>query len=96
VPRPSGDRIMFVAPLGRLPQENPQRALNKLLSLNNGHTDVARFSLDKDTRTVNLICVRNCSSVDTRQLRFVLDTMSTSFQRLGIPFVNEFGLKQES
>ena len=96
VPKPSGDKVMIVVPLCGLPEGNLLRAFAKLLSLNNGHTDVTRFSIDQETRTINLICIRNCSSLDTRQLRAVLDTMSTSAQRLGIPFMNEFGLKEEN
>ena len=67
----------------------------KLLSFNNGHTDVARFSVDKETRTINLTCVRNCSSFDFRQFRHTLDSMSTSFQRLGIPLMKELGAKKD-
>jgi serine/threonine protein kinase len=95
VPKPSGDKIAIVVPICRLPEGDAQRIYAKLLALNNGHTDIARFSFDKETRTINLTCIRNCSSIDSRQLRHILDSLSTVSQRIGGPLMTEFGMKKD-
>jgi serine/threonine protein kinase len=94
VPKPSGDQIVLVAPLFRLPEGNASRVFIKLLSINNGHTDVSRLSLDKETHMLNLMCVRNCASLDTGQFRHTLDTISATFQRLELSLVKELGVKE--
>jgi hypothetical protein len=94
VPKPSGDQLVLVAPLFRLPEENASRVFIKLLSINNGHTDVSRLSIDKETHMLNLVCIRNCASLDTLQFRHTLDTISAQFQRLKSSLMTEFGVKE--
>ena len=91
VPKPSGDQVAFVTPIFNLPEGDSSRVYSRLLSLCNGHTDVGRFSIDEETRTVNLTCVRNCSSLESRQFRHTLDAISTAYQKLASPLVQEFG-----
>jgi Tir chaperone protein (CesT) family len=91
VPKPSGDQIAFVTPIFRLPEGDSFRVYSRLLSLCNGHTDVGRFSIDEETRTVNLTCVRNCSSLESRQFRHTLDAISTAYHKLANPLIQEFG-----
>jgi serine/threonine protein kinase len=91
VPKPSGDQVAFVAPIFRLPEGDSYRIYSRLLSLCNGHTDVGRFSIDEETRTVNLTCVRNCGSLESRQFRHTLDALSTAYHKLANPLIQEFG-----
>jgi serine/threonine protein kinase len=91
VPKPSGDQVAFVTPIFNLPEGDSSRVYSRLLSLCNGHTDVGRFSIDEETRTVNLTCVRNCSSLESRQFRHTLDAISTAYHKLANPLVQEFG-----
>lgn len=91
VPKPSGDQVAFVTPIFRLPEGDSFRIYSKLLSLCNGHTDVGRFSVDEETRTVNLTCVRNCASLESRQFRHTLDAVSTAYHKLANPLIQEFG-----
>ncbi len=91
VPKPSGDQVAFVTPIFNLPEGDSFRIYSRLLSLCNGHTDVGRFSIDEETRTVNLTCVRNCSSLESRHFRHTLDAISTAYHKLANPLVQEFG-----
>lgn len=95
VPKPSGDQVVFVAPVFRLQTGDSFRIFVRLLSLCNGHTDVGRFSIDEETRTVNLACVRNCSSLESRQFRHTLEAMSSAYHRLALPLRQEFGKAQD-
>jgi serine/threonine protein kinase len=91
VPKTGGDQVAFVAPIFRLPEGDSSRVYSKLLSLCNGHTDVGRFSIDNETRTVNLTCVRNCASLESRQFRHTLDAISTAYHKLATPLIQEYG-----
>lgn len=91
VPKPSGDQVAFVTPIFHLPEGDSFRVYSRLLSLCNGHTDVGRFSIDEETRTVNLTCARNCSSLESRQFRHTLDAISTAYHKLANPLIQEFG-----
>ena len=75
-PQDRYDLIVFVSPLFKLPTANILAFYRRLLSLSNGHTDIAQLAIDPEGRSVNLTCVRICAHLDFREFQYTLDAMS--------------------
>jgi serine/threonine protein kinase len=75
-PQDRYDLIVFVSPLFKIPAANLLGFYRRLLSLSNGHTDVAQFAIDPAGRMVNLTCVRICAHLDFKEFQYTLDAMS--------------------
>ena len=75
-PQDRYDLIVFVSPLFKIPTTNVLAFYRRLLSLSNGHTDVAQFAIDPHGRSVNLTCVRICAHLDFIEFQYTLDAMS--------------------
>ena len=75
-PRDRYDLAVFVAPLFKMPASNVLAFYRRLLSLSNGHTDVAQFAIDPPGRGVNLTCVRICAHLDFKEFQYTLDAIS--------------------
>lgn len=91
--RDGGDILAFVSPLFPLPASNRPALYKRLLSLSNGHTDVAQFSIDRLAGMVNLACFRACDSMDQIQFQHTLDVMSETASSLAPPLRKEFGIQ---
>lgn len=90
--RDGADVLAFVCSLFPVPEKNRLQFLKRLLSLSNGHTDVAQFSIDQSTKMVNLTCIRACDALDSAQFQHTLDTMSDAVLNLAMPLRKEFGI----
>ncbi|HSP06469.1 MAG TPA: protein kinase, partial [Acidobacteriota bacterium] len=90
--RDGGDVLAFVCPLFAVPGTNRPAFLKRLLSLSNGHTDVAQFSIDSAAGMVNVACFRACDSMDPIHFQHTLDVMSETVSGLGQSLRKEFGI----
>ncbi len=86
------DLIAFVSPIFRIPSVNVLAFYRRLLSLSNGHTDVAQFAIDPHERGVNLTCVRICAHLDFREFQYTLDAFSRVQSSIHSALKNEFAL----
>ena len=75
-PQDRYDLVAFVSPVLKIPSVNVLAFYRRLLSLSNGHTDVAQFAIDPHERSVNLTCVRICAHLDFREFQYTLDAIS--------------------
>ena len=75
-PQDRYDLIAFVSPIFKIPSVNVLAFYRRLLSLSNGHTDVAQFAIDPNERSVNLTCVRICAHLDFREFQYTLDSIT--------------------
>ena len=91
--RDGADVLAFVSELFPMPSANREAFFKRLLSLSNGHTDVAQFSIDREAGMVHLTCVRACDSLDPVQFQHTLDAMSDAVINLARPLRKEFGVE---
>jgi serine/threonine protein kinase len=75
-PQDRYDLIAFVSPIFKIPSVNVLAFYRRLLSLSNGHTDVAQFAIDPNERSVNLTCVRICAHLDYKEFQYTLDAIT--------------------
>jgi serine/threonine protein kinase len=75
-PQDRYDLIAIVSPLCKIPSGNVLAFYKRLLSLSNGHTDIAQFAIDTNARAVNLTCVRICAHLDYREFQYTMDAIS--------------------
>ena len=91
-PQDRYDLIAFVSPLFKIPSTNVLAFYRRLLSLSNGHTDVAQFAIDPNERSVNLTCVRICAHMDFKEFQYTLDAMSRAHGNMTHAIKSEFAL----
>ncbi len=89
-PQDRYDLVAFVSPLFKIPASNVLAFYKRLLSLSNGHTDIAQFAVDHNARTVNLTCVRICSHLDYKEFQYTLDSMSRVTATISAALKSEF------
>jgi serine/threonine protein kinase len=87
-----GEFVVFVAPLFTLPAGHRSNFYRKLLSLSNGLSGIAQFSIDIETHSVNLVCIRRLSNLDPRQFAQTLDQIQDSAEKFMGPLKHEFGI----
>ncbi len=75
-PQDRYDLLAFISPILKIPSVNVLAFYRRLLSLSNGHTDVAQFAIDPHERSVNLTCVRICAHLDFREFQYTLDAIT--------------------
>jgi serine/threonine protein kinase len=91
-PQDRYDLIVFVSPLCKIPPTNVLAFYKRLLSLSNGHTDVAQFAIDLPGRIVNLTCVRICTHLDFKEFQYTLDAITRVHGSMIHAMRNEFGI----
>jgi|GEM_PF-3877910 len=75
-PQDRYDLLAVVSPLCKIPPGNVLAFYQRLLSLSNGHTDVAQIAIDPHARAVNLTCVRICAHLDYKEFQYTMDAIS--------------------
>jgi serine/threonine protein kinase len=91
-PQDRYDLVIFVSPLFKIPTTNVLAFYRRLLSLSNGHTDIAQLAIDAPGRFVNLTCVRICAHLDFKEFQYTLDAMSRVHGSIFHAMRNEFAL----
>ena len=91
-PQDRYDLVIFVSPLFRIPAGNVLAFYRRLLSLSNGHTDVAQLAIDPNGRMVNLTCVRICAHLDYKEFHYTLNAMTRVQANIGTVLRSEFSV----
>jgi serine/threonine protein kinase len=91
-PQDRYDLAAFVSPVCKIPDVNVLAFYKRLLSLSNGHTDIAQFAIDPVGRAVHLTCVRICTHLDYKEFQYTLDAMSRVRESLVPALQAEFGI----
>jgi serine/threonine protein kinase len=91
-PQDRYDVVAFVSPLFKIPILNVFAFYKRLLSLSNGHTDIAQFAVDPAGRTVHLTCVRICTHLDYKEFQYTMDAMSRVYSTVVPALRAEFSI----